>query len=62
MTTVPASPTNTGVLVSTACRAGVGTSFNHAEGVLVATALTGGEMGVALNHAEGIVAASHAAG
>jgi hypothetical protein len=46
-----------GIAVATAVNAGsAGTSFNHAEGIVVQTAIKAGEKpGLATNHAEGLV-------
>jgi len=59
MTTTQTTPTQTGIVVSTAITAG-GWSLNHAEGIVVSTAISAGPGsgagGVYLNHAEGIVA------
>jgi len=58
MTRTQTSATQTGITVSTAIAAG-GWSLNHAEGIVVSTAIVagpGGGGGVWLNHAEGIVA------
>ena len=54
MTATQTNPTQTGITVSTAG----GITFNHAEGVVVSTAIVGGGPGVVLQHAEGIVAST----
>ncbi len=63
MTTTKASPTQSGILVTTGIAAGEGIPpkivSNHAEGILVTTAIAAGEgipPKIVTNHAEGIVA------
>jgi hypothetical protein len=56
--TTHTTPPQTGILVSTSIAAGSdGREQNHAEGIVVSTALTAGtgNGGLATNHGEGIV-------
>jgi hypothetical protein len=56
MTSTKALPVQPGIVLTTSIAAGGGISLNHAEGILVATAITAGGDAIASNHAEGILA------
>ena len=63
MTTIKSSPTQSGIVVTTAITAGEGDPpkivSNHVEGIAVTTGITAGEAippKIVTNHAEGIVA------